>query len=340
MKNSAAIIPVSSPECQKKSWKHELKNAFSNNRQLLEYLQIDKRAAPYEINESLDFPVRVPLSFAKRMKVGDPLDPLLLQVLANDIENQVVAGYGKDPLLEQGLSQPGLLHKYYGRVLFILSGSCAINCRYCFRRHFPYQTSADSYSNLQNNLDYVSSDTSISEVILSGGDPLLMGDQQLALLVNQLSEIPHVKQLRIHTRMPIVIPSRITEQLIELLAATRLITCLVVHTNHPNEIDDITGTQLQRLVQNGIPVLNQSVLLKDINNNSKTLALLSRRLFSYQILPYYLHLLDPVQGSAHFYESEANALVLIDSLRKSLPGFLVPRLAVERPGEKSKTILA
>jgi EF-P beta-lysylation protein EpmB len=340
MKNSAAIIPVSSLECQEKSWKSELKNAFSSSTQLLQYLQLDSKTALIDACTSPDFPVRVPRPFAERMERGNPNDPLLAQVLATNVEYLPNPAFSKDPLNEQSLGQPGMLHKYQGRILLLLSGACAINCRYCFRRHFPYQANHANEANLENNLNYIRNNSSIKEVILSGGDPLLMNDRQLSELIIQLEKIEHLKLLRIHTRLPIVIPSRITEKLLTILTETRLTSCMVVHVNHPNEIDLNTGDQLQRAVKAGISVLNQSVLLKGVNNDVKTLAKLSQKLFEFQVLPYYLHILDPVDGSAHFHEPRQAAIRLIKKLRNSLPGYLVPRLAVELPGEKSKTILA
>jgi len=339
MKFSAPIIPVSLVECQHLSWKSQLKSAFSNNKDLLEYLQISWVKYKDELTLSPDFPVRVPRAFADKMQKGNLNDPLLQQVLAKNIELDVVAGFSQDPLLEQSDKHPGLLHKYHGRVLLLITGSCAINCRYCFRRHFPYQTQTVELNKLQNNLDYIQQDETINEVILSGGDLLLVSDSQLGQLITKIEAICHVKRLRIHTRLPVVLPDRITEPLIDILRATRLQASMVVHANHANEIDAYTGNKLNQLVNAGISVFNQSVLLKGINNCPQTLFELSEKLFEYQIIPYYLHLLDPVAGSAHFEESIKNARKIMRQLTDRLPGYLVPKLAKEEAKKPSKTVI-
>jgi len=339
MKNSAAIIPVSSGECQVNSWKSHLKSAFSDAAELLQYLQIDVSDPRMNIDHIPRFKLRVPRPFAAKMKKGQINDPLLLQVLALQQENVDVDGYTSDPLDEQKQQHPGLLHKYYGRVLLLLTGSCAVNCRYCFRRHFPYQEGSQNSSNLQANIDYIRNNTTISEVILSGGDPLIAGDRQIKALVEKLEEIPHLENLRIHSRLPIVIPQRITEQFIEILSTTRLQTSMIIHANHPNEIDDFTGNKLQQLVRSGTTVLNQAVLLKNVNDTGEVLATLNRRLFEFQVLPYYLHLLDPVAGAAHFYQPLEKAISIMTDLRNELPGYLVPKLAIEEPNKQSKTII-
>ena len=340
MKKSATIIPVSSGECQKNSWKSYLKSAFSNPVELLNYLQISEDEHQLKVDTTPDFALRVPLPFAEKMAKGQLDDPLLMQVMSLNQENQKVPGYSSDPLQEQTNQRPGLLHKYHGRVLMLLTGSCAVNCRYCFRRHFPYQSQSADLSNLQSNLNYIRDDTSITEVILSGGDPLIASDAQLESLIKQIESIPQVKRLRIHTRLPVVIPQRVTSQLISLLADTNLQTSMVIHANHPNEIDDFTGLKLQELVQSGTSLFNQSVLLKGINDNAMVLSELSQRLFQYQIIPYYLHLLDPVAGSAHFFSSKQDALAIKAELQNQLPGYLVPKLALEEPHKPSKTIIS
>lgn len=339
MKNSATIIPVSNRHCQVNSWKSQLKSAFSCAESLLEYLQIQRKEYFELIDNNPSFTVRVPIAFADKMTKGDINDPLLMQVLSIQKENIQLSGYSEDPLLEQQGQQPGLLHKYHGRVLLLLTGSCAINCRYCFRRHFPYQSDNKEQNNLQNNLSYIAKNNEIKEVILSGGDPLLTSDFQLARLIQQLESIAHVKYLRIHTRLPVVIPDRITQELLQILTKSRLNTSLVIHANHPNEIDSVTGSKLQQLIHTGTTVFNQSVLLKGINDNPDTLQALSERLFQYQIIPYYLHLLDPVAGAAHFDLSREFAVNLMQQMRSQMPGYLVPRLVLEEPNQSSKTLI-
>ncbi len=339
MKNSATIIPVSSDDCQVNSWKSQLKSAFSRPESLLEYLQLKPNDYRHIIDSTPHFALRVPRAFADKMQPGDINDPLLQQVLSVQQENLSVKGFVSDPLQEQENHQPGLLHKYHGRVLLLLTGSCAVNCRYCFRRHFPYQTSSKESDNLQANLDYIATHVEISEVILSGGDPLLLSDSKLSKLISQLDAIPHLRHLRIHSRLPIVIPDRLTEQLSRLLNSSRLTTTLVIHANHANEIDLKTGRLLQQLVQSGTNVLNQSVLLKGINDSVSVLSDLSRQLSHYQILPYYLHLLDPVEGAAHFDCNKTQARQIMQELRAQLPGYLVPRLAMEEPNQPYKTLI-
>lgn len=339
MKNLASIIPVSTSNCQVKSWKSQLKSAFSCAESLLNHLQIPTKDYAEFIDNNPDFSLRVPIAFANKMKKGDINDPLLLQSLSVQLENIEMPGYSDDPLQEQKNQQPGLLHKYHGRLLLLLTGSCAINCRYCFRRHFPYQSNSKEQNNLENNLSYISTHTEVREVILSGGDPLLIGDSQLKSLIRRLEAISHVKTLRIHTRLPVVIPDRVTTKLVKLLAETRLTTSMVIHANHPNEIDSATGLKLQQLVRSGTTVLNQSVILKNVNDRLDTLQQLSERLFQFQVVPYYLHLLDPVKGAAHFHIAEKTATELVKQMRSKMPGYLVPRLAREEPNQPSKTLI-
>ncbi len=339
MKIAAPIIPVSTPECQVISWKTYLKSAFSDSDQLLDYLDIKRTDYQTRNPAQTSFPVRVPIPFADKMEKGNINDPLLQQVLAKDVENRVVEGYSFDPLKEQQNTIPGLLHKYAGRVLLILTGSCAVNCRYCFRRHFPYQEQLASGENLTKNLEYIQQDDSISEVILSGGDPLLMGDNQLQQLILQLEKIPHLRRLRIHTRLPIVIPQRLTTALQRCLSDTRLLTSMVIHANHANELDDELGQRLISFVRSGISLFNQSVLLKNINDSAQSLAKLSEKLFEYQVIPYYIHLLDPVAGAAHFNVEKKRAIKIMRQLGDLLPGYLLPKLVEEQPDKASKTII-
>jgi len=286
------------------------------------------------------FEICVPDAYLARIVPNDPNDPLLRQILPTGDEAAAPPGYVTDPL-EEADHRPikGLIHKYANRVLLIASPACAINCRYCFRRHFPYHENSPSRAQWQEALDYLRADTTIHEAILSGGDPLAASDRQLAWLVEQLESIPHLKRLRIHTRLPVVIPDRVDESLLGWLGSTRLQKVVVLHTNHANEIDQAVVDACTRLKQAGVTLLNQSVLLRGINDSVPTLAALSERLFEAGVLPYYLHVLDPVQGAAHFDVPDSEAQALIEALLEHLPGFLMPRLVREVPGKMSKTPL-
>ena len=286
------------------------------------------------------FEICVPDAYLARIVPNDPNDPLLRQILPTGDEAAAPPGYVTDPL-EEADHRPvkGLIHKYANRVLLIASPASAINCRYCFRRHFPYHENSPSRAQWQEALDYLRADTTIHEAILSGGDPLAASDRQLAWLVKQLESIPHLKRLRIHTRLPVVIPDRVDESLLGWLGSTRLQKVVVLHINHANEIDQAVLDACTRLKQAGVTLLNQSVLLRGINDSVPTLAALSERLFEAGVLPYYLHVLDPVQGAAHFDVPDSEAQALIQALLEHLPGFLMPRLVREVPGKMSKTPL-
>ena len=282
----------------------------------------------------------MPEAYLNRIAYADIDDPLLRQVLPLGEEAFTPHGYVVDPLAEADhRPAKGLIHKYAGRVLLIASPNCAINCRYCFRRHFPYSDNSPSRAQWQEALDYLRSDTTIHEAILSGGDPLAASDRQLAWLVEQLESIPHLKRLRIHTRLPVVIPDRVDDALLGWLSATRLQKVVVLHINHANEVDQAMVDACARLKQTSATLLNQSVLLRGVNDDVATLATLSERLFEADILPYYLHVLDPVQGAAHFDVPDSEARELVARLRDHLPGFLMPRLVREIPGKASKTPL-
>jgi len=282
--------------------------------------------------------MRVPHSFAQRMKKGDPGDPLLNQVLPKKIEYNASVGFTTDPVGDSlAMPAPGLLHKYHGRVLLVATGACAIHCRYCFRKHFPYSSAKPNAQDWRQTLDYIASDTSIKEVILSGGDPLTLSDARLASLIKKLEKIGHLERLRIHTRLPIVLPERIDQNLIDWLGGTRFATIIVIHANHPNEIDQEVIDGLERLMTARVTLLNQSVLLKDINDHVEILATLSEKLFEAGVLPYYLHQLDKVQGAAHFEVSDEEASRIHQQLMAKLPGYLVPRLVREQAGQAYKT---
>lgn len=322
------------------SWQRQLSQAIRDPATLCKRLNLDDSWLPGAATGHQLFEICVPDAYLTRIAPNDPNDPLLRQVLPVSDEAATPQGYVTDPL-EEAEHQPvkGLIHKYANRVLLIASPNCAINCRYCFRRHFPYSDNSPSRAQWQEALDYLRIDTSLNEAILSGGDPLAANDRQLAWLVEQLENIPHLKRLRIHTRLPVVIPDRIDDALVGWLAATRLQKVMVLHINHANEIDQAVINACTRLKQAGVTLLNQSVLLRGINDSVSTLATLSERLFEAGVLPYYLHVVDPVQGAAHFDVPDAEAKALVKQLLEHLPGFLMPRLVREVPGKASKTPL-
>lgn len=325
---------------KQRDWQAQLSAAVRDPRALLARLGLDDSWLPGAETGHALFAIRVPEAYLARMRHGDPHDPLLRQVLPLDAEGDMVSGFVDDPLAEAGHTpRRGLIHKYHGRVLLIASPACAINCRYCFRRHFPYAENSPSRAQWQETLDYLRDDASIREAILSGGDPLAASDKRLAWLVEQLEGITHIERLRIHTRLPVVIPDRVDDALLGWLSATRLQTVMVLHINHANEIDDAVVDACTRLRSAGVTLLNQSVLLRGVNDDVDALAELSERLFAAGILPYYLHAFDPVAGAAHFQVKDAEAIRLVDALRQRLAGFLLPRLVREIPGERSKTPL-
>lgn len=325
---------------QSQNWQEQLATAIRSGDELLEVLKIDPADLPKAYSECPEFPLRVPYSYISRMRTGDPLDPLLLQVLPLAAENIVVPGYQHDPLEEASAQvAPGLIHKYPGRVLFITTPACAIHCRYCFRRHYPYQENSPQKAGWEQALDYIRADDSITEVILSGGDPLACHDNYLGRLTQALSSIPHLQRLRVHTRLPVVIPQRITQSDLAWLDTERFACTLVVHCNHPNELDSTTAAAFQHLRQHGVTLLNQFVLLRHINDDIDTLTQLQERSFDQGVLPYYMFLLDKVTGASHFDVDEQRACDLWRQLQARLPGYLVPRLAREMPQRLSKTLL-
>ena len=275
------------------------------------------------------------------MRAGDPADPLLRQVLPLDAEDQLNPGFGKDPVGDlAALAGPGVLHKYQGRALMITTGACAIHCRYCFRRHFPYAEAQGRGADWTPVLDYLASDDSIEEVILSGGDPLALSDSRLAALAEGLDRIAHLQRLRIHTRLPIVLPERVDADLLAWLGTTRLKPVMVLHANHAQEFDADVDAALVLLRNAGVCLLNQSVLLRGVNDSVAALRALSERLFVAGVLPYYLHLLDRVQGAAHYEVAEAQARALLLELAAQLPGYLLPRLVREQAGATAKQLVS
>lgn len=321
-------------------WQRALARAIADPRELLALLELDQRLPLPSDPAALAFPLRVPRGFAARMAVGDPDDPLLRQVLPLDAEGRLLPGYSHDPLQElEAMPVPGLLHKYQGRVLLTLTGACAIHCRYCFRRHFPYSDANPSINQWDAALDYIRSRPDIREVLLSGGDPLSLSDRRLAALARELDAIPHLERLRIHTRLPVVLPERVDDDLLGWLGTGRLTRVMVIHANHAREIDGTVSAALGALAGVGVRLLNQAVLLRGVNDHADRLAELSETLIRGGVMPYYLHLLDPVAGAAHFTVPADEALRLLAELQARLPGYLVPRLAREDPAAASKTWL-
>lgn len=324
----------------KQFWQEALSNLITDPKELLSQLALDPQLLEAAYKAALIFPLKATHSFVGRMERGNPNDPLLRQVLPLGIELMEQSGYGVDPLHEVNVNPvPGLLHKYHGRVLVTLTSACAIHCRYCFRRHFPYTENNPGRSGWEKIVTYIKQNVSIKEVILSGGDPLSTSDTLLKQFSDLLNTLPHVNILRIHTRLPIVLPQRITDDFLRWITQLKQKPVIVLHTNHPNEINSEVCHALTRLHQTGAHLLNQSVLLKGINDDVSTLTRLSERLFAQNVLPYYLHVLDKIQGAAHFDLPLAVAKKIHADLSTQLPGYLLPRLVCEESGLSAKTLL-
>ncbi|WP_299073654.1 EF-P beta-lysylation protein EpmB [uncultured Paraglaciecola sp.] len=321
------------------NWQKELAMCFSDPVSLLKYLQLPAENFVEDIKARQLFPMRVPRPFAAKMRKGDPLDPLFMQVFTSHNEFQSAQGFSNDPLQEQDNQQPGILHKYQNRLLLLVRGGCAVNCRYCFRRHFPYSDNHLNKQQWQQALQYIADNPQIDEVIYSGGDPLMAKDDFLAWLTAQIEAIPHIKRLRIHTRLPVVIPSRVTAELITWFTQSRLKPVMVLHVNHANEVDDALARSMQKLRQAGVTLLNQAVLLKGINDTVTAQIALNEALFAIGVMPYYLHVLDKVQGAGHFDLPDKQATELMRELIKRQPGYLVPKLVREIGGQPGKTPL-
>lgn len=336
MKERAIIAQTLPP----RDWDGSAADIITDPAELLRLLKLDPTTLPAVLAASRDFPLRVPRSYVRRIRPADPADPLLLQVLSRAEELDEVPGYSADPLDEaEHTPVPGILHKYHGRVLLMVTGACAIHCRYCFRRHFPYSEHLPTRDRLAAALDWLAGQTDISEVILSGGDPLSVTDRRLRELLAALQAIPHLKRLRIHTRLPVVMPERVSEGLLTMLATSRMKPVMVIHANHGAELGPEVVAALAALSAAGVRLLNQSVLLRGVNDDADTLAGLSERLFEAGVLPYYLHQLDRVAGAAHFAISDHQASQLLSELHARLPGYLVPRLVREESGAPGKTQL-
>ncbi len=322
------------------AWQAELARAFARPAELLDFLGLPADLPALGPAALREFPLRVPRGFASRMVRGDPRDPLFLQVWGAPAEALDAPGYTDDAVGDLDKLRPGgLIHKYQGRVLVMATGACAVHCRYCFRRHFPYGEQLASRNHWRTALQEIAADHSIEEVILSGGDPLSLPDERLAELSEALEFIPHVRRLRLHTRQPIVLPERIDDGFLRWLARGRLQKVMVVHANHANELDDAVAAALKAIAATGTTLLNQSVLLRGVNDLTEVLESLSKRLFECAVLPYYLHMLDRVRGTAHFEVTDESARALMHALSARLPGYLLPRLVREVAGAAAKTPL-
>ncbi len=325
---------------EKYTWQEALSNLITDPKELLSLLELDANLLDPAIAASLAFPLKVPRAFLSRIEKGNSEDPLLKQILPLGVELDQAAGFEQDPLQEANVNPvPGLLHKYQGRVLVTLTSACAVHCRYCFRRHFPYTDNNPGMQGWEKIVDYIRKDNSIHEVILSGGDPLAVSDKLLGVFSDKLALIPHLKRLRLHTRLPVVLPERVTSEFINWITSVKLQTVMVIHANHPREINAEVTTAMLRLREAGVTLLNQSVLLRGVNDSAQTLIELSEVLFAAGVNPYYLHTLDKVQGSQHFDLPRERAHELQAEIAGFLPGYMVPRLVCEEPGKPAKTLL-
>jgi len=326
-----------SPSClETDQWQRDMAKAIADPAELLQMLGLSRRELPPLRAVRDGFGLRVPHYFIGLMRPKDPLDPLLAQVLPLAIEDEAVRGYTTDPVGDlPAVRQHGILQKYQGRALMVTTGACGVHCRYCFRRHFPY-TEHSALKHWQEALAALRDMPDVNELILSGGDPLSLSDRRFAELLAAAEQISALRRVRIHTRLPVVLPARITERLAEILGATRLRPVVVLHANHPNEVTERLGDALKCLAASGVTLLNQAVLLKSVNDSADTLMSLSESLFEIGVLPYYLHALDPVAGATHFDVTREHAKGLLEALRTRLPGYLVPRLVHELPGQPYK----
>ena len=334
------MIPAHPLPTQARSWQALWRDAIRDPRELLDLLDLGAFSARISDIAAHQFELRVPRGFVAKMRRGDPGDPLLRQVLPLVEEERIVAGYGVDAVGDAAArGATGLIHKYEGRALLIATGSCAVHCRYCFRRHFPYGEETAAANRWRDALAYLRTDTSVSEVLLSGGDPLSLATGKLAELTDALRELPHIRRLRLHTRLPIVLPERVDAELQAWLGRLPWPVAIVVHANHANELGDDVADALRALRATGAALLNQSVLLREVNDDIDALAELSERLFEIGVLPYDLHQLDRVAGTAHYEVDDARARRLHADLSARLPGYLLPRLVREIPGSPGKTPL-
>ena len=323
------------------AWQAELRDAIRDPAELCAALGLPQRLAAERSAAGRAFPLLAPASFVARMECGNPADPLLLQVWPAAAEEVEAAGFVADPVDDAAAAvEAGLLQKYAGRALLVATGACAIHCRYCFRRHFPYDQTPPSDAAWTAAIEAIERDASIHEIILSGGDPLTVSDRRLAALVERLAAVPHLTRLRVHTRLPVVIPSRVTDGLVHLLASSRLTPIVVIHANHASELDAAVAAAVDRLRRSGVILLNQAVLLRDVNDSTDAQCELSLRLVEIGVTPYYLHQLDRVRAAAHFEVSVQRGCEIVAEMRRRLPGYAVPRYVQEQPGAEHKIILA
>ncbi|MGE4349452.1 MAG: EF-P beta-lysylation protein EpmB [Candidatus Berkiella sp.] len=323
---------------QPNTWQQSVKQLITCPTALLQFLELQPSQLAWQIDKH--FPLRVSISFAAKMQKANPHDPLLRQVLSSQEESLPTHNYTKDPLQEKAVNPiPGVLHKFKSRVLLTLTQSCPIHCRYCFRRYFPYEANRISTKTWPAIKAYLQADPSIQEIVLSGGDPLMLPDERIGEFLAYLEDVQHIKIIRFHTRFPIIIPERITPDFVNMLNQSRFKKIMIYHVNHAQELCATIKAGVSLLQQAQIPILNQSVLLKDVNDKAQTLIDLSWQLFEHGILPYYIHLLDAVEGTGHFAVDKREAFVLEQSLRHHLPGYLVPKFVKEVPGEPAKVPL-
>jgi L-lysine 2,3-aminomutase len=332
------MITANSPSAQPKTWQMLWREAVRDPRELLNLLALPHLASMISESAAAQFPLRVPMGFIKKMRKGDADDPLLRQVLHIIDETRLAEGFSLDAVGDAAAkSGTGIIHKYDGRALLIATGSCAIHCRYCFRRHFPYAEETAASQRWSQALAFLKADSSIEEVILSGGDPLSLSTEKLIELSDGLRTISHIKRFRIHTRLPVVLPERIDRVFLQWLKSLPWPSVIVIHANHANELDQQVMHAVSDLRHVGAMVLNQTVLLKGINDNIESQSALSKRLFEIGVLPYYLHQLDRVQGAAHFLIGDAEAKKIHQGMLHALPGYLVPKLVRETAGMPSKS---
>ena len=326
---------------REQNWKSQLSDLITDPQELLNILNLSQDdLLSGAILASEQFKLRIPRAFVEKMDVSNPKDPLLLQVLPHHLELEEHEGFVTDPLGEEQANHlPGVLHKYESRFLLTLTGACAVHCRYCFRRHFPYQENLPKNNDWENIQNYILEHAQINEIILSGGDPLTISNQKLETWIKRLESIEQIQTLRIHTRVPVVIPTRLDDELLTLLKKSRLRIVIVIHSNHANELDDFTVLQLKKFSNENITILNQAVFLKGVNDCADVLVALSKRLFEARVMPYYLHVLDKVKGAQHFDLNHVIIEQIYTELLARLPGYLVPKLVREIAGEKNKTPL-
>lgn len=338
---NALISKINPPQDATPSWKQQLAHAIKTVPELINYLDLPPKLALSMGQAQQDFRIMVPTPYLDRIEKGNLADPLLLQILPTEQELARPEGYVQDPLAEKNYSpQKSVVHKYKNRVLVILASSCAINCRYCFRRHFPYGEHQQEKGEWQQLLDYLQQHPSVNEVIFSGGDPLMLKDSQIAERIQTLNALPQLKRIRFHTRLPVVIPQRVCDEMLAWINASKLDIIMVLHTNHANEIDAEVEQAMQKLTDAKVTLLNQGVLLRGVNDSVEAQVALSERVFAAGILPYYMFTLDSVAGAAHFDIPVEEAQQLMGQVAAELPGYLVPRLAKEIPGKRAKSIFA